>query len=119
MVQSIPGITTFENNTGATLWLKQENNNLNPMPLANGKSTTMRIDGVTHPKYPGQVYKVTNLGNTFGVHVNDAGVFFDGMGMGALNSAGGGGWKGSDWLDQRHEDKYFGWDPIFQKANNP
>ncbi len=66
---------TLINNTNATIWIKPENNSLSPMSLAPGQSTTMRVDGVTHPSYPGQVFKVrTGFDTAFGIEANRNGV---------------------------------------------
>jgi RHS repeat-associated protein len=66
---------TLINNTNATIWVKPEDNSLSPISLAPGKSTTIRVDGVTHPSYPGQVFKVrSGFDILFGIEANQDGV---------------------------------------------
>jgi hypothetical protein len=107
-------IPTLVNKSNSTIWLKPENNSLSPMSLAPGKSTTMRIDGVTHPNYPGKVFKVNTLFEvTFGIEVNRNGVI-----VGANSAL----WPfpaefnylfGGGWLTDPPDN---GWNDIFNKA---
>jgi len=119
-IGNFPGTTTVENNTRSTIWLKPEYNKLGPVSLAPGKTTTMRIDGLTHPNYPGQVFKVaTGVDVIFGVKANSWNVFVnDGIGM-ELNQILGGGWIDQSWLKVQHDNKDFGWDSIFHKSIKP
>ena len=101
--------------TGArkyTIWYKPENNDL-PQSLGAGKSTTKRIDGVTHPNHPGKVFKVVDgFDVAFGIFADS-----DGISVGNsilqiisqdLNELLGGGWLSAP--------PDSGWGAIFEKA---
>jgi uncharacterized protein RhaS with RHS repeats len=109
--QSLPTLT---NNTKFEIWFKPENNKLSPMSLAPGTSTTIRVDGVTHPSYPGKVFKVVDfIDLAFGVSANTSGICVGCNTLlyplpGELNVLGGGGWLSAP--------PDTGWEPIFEKA---
>jgi RHS repeat-associated protein len=106
-------ITTLTNNSKSVIWFKPEDNKLAPVSLAPGNSTSMRIDGVTHPLYPGQVYKVIDkMDILFGVEATNSGICIGCNSLvwpmpGEFNALGGGGW-----LSQPP----YGWEAIFDKA---
>ena len=106
-------LPTLVNNTKHTIWFKPGNNNLAPQALGPGGFTTMSIDGVTHPDFPGKDYKVVDfVAEFFGVFVKPGGIslcdcMFEIIPE-EINSAGGGGWLS--------EEPDLGWIPIFQKA---
>jgi RHS repeat-associated protein len=107
------GLSTLTNNSKYTIWFKPENNDLPPQSLRAGESTTMRIDGVTHPNHSGKVFKVVNnFDVVFGVFADS-----DGISVGKsildvisqeLNELLGGGWLSAP--------PDSGWDAIFEKA---
>jgi RHS repeat-associated protein len=109
-----PNAITLVNKTKAIIWIKPENNKLSPVSVLPGKSTTIRIDGVTHPSYPGQVFKVKSfLDLFFGVEANVNGIVVGANSVfwplpAELNYSLGGGWLTSPPND--------GWKEIFIKA---
>ena len=108
-------IPTLINYTNQSIWIKPEDNTLAPIEIGPFQTTTMRIDGVTHPGFPGKVYKVVDAMDVlFGITVHDNGVTVGGNSPlwpipGELNQIGGGGWL--------TDPPNVGWYPIFEKAN--
>ena len=93
--QSIP---TLVNYSKSTIWFQPEDGSA-PRSLDPGTSTTIRIDGLTHPNYPGKIYKVRAAFDVvFGVEATRNGVTVGGKTLlwplpQEVNEAGGGGWK--------------------------
>ncbi|OYU95575.1 MAG: hypothetical protein CFE21_10555 [Bacteroidetes bacterium B1(2017)] len=107
-------LPTLINTSNSTIWLKPENNNLEPISLAPGNSTSIRIDGITHPSRPGQVLKVVSgFDVLFGIEANNNGVSIGQNNFlwplpNELNILFGGGW-----LTIPPDN---GWDEIFKRA---
>ena len=106
------GFYTVINYTKSTIWLQPEDGSA-PKSLAPGTSTTTRIDGLTHPNYPGQIYKVRAAFDvTFGVEATEKGITVGGTNLfwplpQDTNELFGGGWKsppfGSGYFDKLFE----------------
>ena len=103
---------TLKNKTDKTVWVKPEDNALPPQAVKPGQTIYMRIDGVTHPEYPGKVFKVVNkFDKYFGVKVYPWKVQ---VGLATwpypqiFNYIGHGGWLSAP--------PDAGWNAIFQKA---
>lgn len=95
----------------SSVWCKNENDS-GVFEVPPGDKTKRRIDGLTHPKKPGQVYKVvTTMMDLLGIDVFDDGLAFQSSFFPIdkdINALGGGGW-----LTAPPDD---GWNPIFEKA---
>lgn len=102
---------TVRNYSKFTIWCKNEDDS-GVFSITSGEKTKSRIDGLTHPARPGEVFKVvTIMMDYFGLDVYDNGISFQSAFWPIdkdLNELLGGGWL------QSPPDS--GWNPIFEKA---
>lgn len=89
---------TLTNWTNSTIWFEPEKGG-EPKSLAPYTNTYIHIDGVTHPNYPGQIYKVKTGMDLLGVEVFPKGIIIGIREYKAypiaqeVNERFGGGWK--------------------------
>jgi RHS repeat-associated protein len=85
---------TLTNNTLGLIWFQSEDGSA-VRSLEPGTSSRIKIDGLTHPNYPGQIYKVrAAFDYYFGVVAGPDGIYFPGAPIPQLiNETFGGGWK--------------------------
>ena len=89
---------TLTNWTNSTIWFEPEKGG-EPKSLAPYTNTYIHIDGVTHPNYPGQIYKVKTGMDLLGVEVFPKGIIIGIREYKAypiaqeVNEKFGGGWK--------------------------
>ena len=93
-----PPFPTVVNTSVFTVWIQPEDGS-KPQAVKPGARIYTRIDGITHPSHPQQIYKVRAAFDVlFGVTVTNSGILIDGNGvlwplMQDVTEIGGGGWK--------------------------
>lgn len=100
---------TVINNTGGDIWVQPDNNELDPVLISPGELIDFRVDGITHPSYPNQVYKVISyLDVIFGIEATSNSIEIKGIWANGLNESLGGGWLSNP--------PNVLWNKIFEKA---